>query len=71
MALDIVQANSSNEIKNGTMVVTCGRTGFPVSGSIVYNEYVSNIPTISDIQSKFDARFDDPSYYYGDGTQGS
>lgn len=68
MANDINKAISANEIKNGSMVVSCGRTGFPNSpGSIVYNKYVKNTPTITDIQSKFDNRFDDPSYYYGIG----
>jgi len=27
--------------------------------------------TIENIENKFKDRFDDPSYYYGDGTQGS
>lgn len=27
--------------------------------------------TIDNIENKFIDRFDDPSYYYGDGTQGS
>lgn len=68
---DIAKANSGNNIKNGTMVVTCGNTGFPSSGTIVYNKYVLNTPVISDIQNKYLARFDDPSYYYGNGVQGS
>lgn len=61
--ISIIKAGS---IKNGSMVVTCGRTGFPPNPSkIVYNRYVKNTPSISEIQSKFDNRFDDPSYYYG------
>ena len=66
MAIDIGLSISGNPIKNGTMVVTCGAAGFPPSGTtIVYNKYVLNTPTISDIESKYDLKFDDPSYYYG------
>lgn len=61
MANDITKAISSNELKNGTGVVTCSRTG----NYSVLNTYVKNTPTIVDIQAKFDFRFDDPSYYYG------
>lgn len=68
MANDITKAISANELKNGSMVVTCSRTGFPTSPStIVYNTYVKNTPIIIDIESKYDNRFDDPSYYYGGG----
>lgn len=66
MANDISKSINSSEIKNGSIVVSCLRTGFPSSPStIVYNKYVKNIPSITDIQAKFDNRFDDPSYYYG------
>ena len=71
MAIDIIAISSGNSIKNGTMVVTCGVTGFPASGTIVYNKYVNNNPTIANIESKFTNRFDDPSYYFGNGTQGT
>jgi hypothetical protein len=54
---NIAKAESSNNIKNGTIVVTCGRTGFPASGNIVYDEYVLNTPTISDIEDKYNNRF--------------
>lgn len=57
MAIDIAKANTSNALKNGTMVVTCGRTGFPASGTIVYDKYVLNTPTISNIENKYDNRF--------------
>lgn len=68
MANDITKAISANSIKNGTMVVGCLNTGFPTSPTtILYNQYVKNTPTISDIEAKYDNRFDDPSYYYGGG----
>lgn len=68
MANDVTLSIADAQIKNGSMVVTCGRTGFPNSPStIVYNRYVKNTPSISNIQSKFDNRFDDPGYYYGGG----
>lgn len=63
MANDITTAVSSNPIKNGTALVSCTKTG----EYSVLNTYVKNTPTISDIQSKYDDRFDDPSYYYGIG----
>lgn len=63
MANDIIKAISSNDIKNGTLLVSCTRTGqYSLS-----NAYVKNTPTITDIESKYDNRFDDPSYYYGGG----
>ncbi len=69
MANDIQLAISSSPIKNGTVVVTCGRTGFPSDpATIVYDKYVSNQPVLSDIQAKYDNRFDDPRYYYGSNT---
>jgi hypothetical protein len=66
MANDIQKSISANPIKNGTSVVSCTFTG--EYGTL--DTYVSNIPTITDIQDKYDNRFDDPSYYYGigDGT---
>lgn len=68
---DVSKANTSNDIKNGTMVVTCGTTGFPNSpATIVYNKYVLNTPTIGSIENKFENRFDDPAYYYGIGNSG-
>lgn len=67
MANDITKAISANNIKNGTIVVTCGVTGFPDAGSITNDTYVSNSPTLADIQSKYDNKFDNPSYYYGTG----
>lgn len=71
MANDIIKAISGNEIKNGTMVVSCNVTGFPSSpATIQYNKYVKNTPTITDIENKYDNRFDDPSYYYGIGGSG-
>lgn len=63
MALDIIKSKSANPIKNGTLVVSCSKTGqYSLS-----NLFVSNIPTITDIESKYDERFDDPAYYYGIG----
>ena len=62
MANDIQLANTGLLIKNGTSVVTCSRTG----EYSTINTYVNNNPTITDIQAKYDARFDDPRYYSGD-----
>lgn len=63
MANDITKAVSANPLKNGTLLVYCSRTGeYSFSDT-----YVKNTPTITDIQSKYDDRFDNPSYYYGGG----
>lgn len=63
MANDITKAISTNPLKNGTLLVSCALTGkYSLS-----NTYVKNTPTITDIESKYDNRFDDPSYYYGSG----
>jgi len=67
MAIDIILANSGNPIQNGSCIVTCSNVG----QYSVLDTYAATTPAISDIQSKYDNRFDDPSYYYGDGTQGS
>jgi hypothetical protein len=52
MANDIVLANPNNPIKNGSTVVSCGKTV-----RLTYNKYVQNNPTITNIQSKYDNRF--------------
>ena len=64
MANDIAEAISANDIKNGTIVVTTTKTG----QNSKIDTYVKNTPTITDIESKYDERFDDPSYYYGIGS---
>lgn len=63
MANDIDLAIDTNPIKNGTMVL---KSGFTQNNVIkTYDRYVKNTPIITDIQSKYDNRFDNPSYYYG------
>jgi hypothetical protein len=61
MANDINKIVSANPIKNGTVLVSCTRTG----EYSTLDTNVKNTPAIADIQNKYDARFDDPSYYYG------
>lgn len=63
MANDINKAILANPIKNGTTLVSCTKTG----EYSTLESYVKNSPTITDIQNKYDDRFDDPSYYYGSG----
>lgn len=62
MANDIMLAKSG-PIKNGTMIHSCNLFGTIVAT----NTYVTNSPTISEIEAKYDDRFDNPSYYYGGG----
>lgn len=66
MANDINKVISANPIKNGTALVSCTKTG----EYSTLDTSVNNSPTIADIQSKYDNRFDDPSYYYGAVTDG-
>lgn len=61
MANDINKAISANPIKNGTALVSCTRTG----EYSTLDTNVKNTPVIADIEAKYDARFDDPAYYYG------
>jgi hypothetical protein len=62
MANDIQAAISGVVVKNGTAVVTSSWTG----QYSTLDTYVSNKPSINDIQDKYDNRFDDPRYYQGD-----
>lgn len=59
MANDIQIALSGQLIKNGTAVVSCTRTG----EYSTLDTSVINTPAISDIQSKYDSRFDEITYY--------
>lgn len=63
MANDIEKIISANEIKNGTTITTTTFTGYYSK----LDTYVKNTPIITDIENKYDDRFDDPSYYYGIG----
>lgn len=53
MANDIQAAVSGSPIKNGSAVVTTTFTG----EYSVLNTYVSNKPTMADIENKYDNRF--------------
>lgn len=59
MANDIQKSVSANPIKNGTAVVSCTFTG----EYSTLDTYVKNTPVIADIESKYDNRFDDITYY--------
>lgn len=62
MGIDIVKAITANNVKNGTVVL--GRIGGTyAAGPLVENSNVSNTPTITTIESKYGARFDDATYY--------
>ena len=60
MANDIQKIIVSNDIKNGTIVVSTKPTGPTAKDK--NNTYISN-PVIADIEAKYDDRFDDPTYY--------
>lgn len=65
MANDIqIAITGTPIIKNGTAVVSCTKTG----QYSTIDTYASNSPIISSIENKYDIKFDDPSYYYGNNT---
>lgn len=64
---DAQKAKSGQPIKNGTATVTCTKTG----EYSTINTYASPLPEITSFESKYANRFDDPSYYHGNATQGS
>jgi hypothetical protein len=66
MANDITLANSGEAIKHGTLVIAPS----PFTNSFQYqNVNVYNKPVITDIENKYDERFDDITYYtIGSGT---
>lgn len=63
MSIDIVKAISANAIKNGTLVSNRPTAGYLNNGGLAENSYVDNKPVITDIETKYDNRFDDPDYY--------
>lgn len=50
---DIVRAKSANPIKNGSIVLSANPKGYYLTS----NGFVSNSPSISDIQTKYGYRY--------------
>jgi uncharacterized protein (DUF2344 family) len=69
MAIDIIAIQSGNPINDKSAICSALPTG-GYSKLIIRPNFPVNL-TIENIQDKFKDRFDDPSYYYGDGTQGT
>lgn len=69
MANDITVAISGVAINNKRAVCSTLPTG-QTAKLLVRPNFPVDL-TIDNIQSKFENRFDDPSYYYGNGVQGS
>lgn len=59
MAIDIELAIPANAIKNGTLITTCSFTG----NFNTISTHSRNEPVITDIESKYDEKFDDITYY--------
>lgn len=66
---DISKINNSFPINNKTAVASATKTG-AYAKRVVRADFPLDL-TIESIESKFSHRFDDPSYYYGNGTQGT
>ena len=62
MANDIILAKTGIKINNGSTVISCT----PAGEYAVIDSDALNTPTIENIQSKYDDRFDEPRYYSGD-----
>lgn len=67
MAEDIVRINTDSPITKGRVIINpAGSTGSGINYS--YNSdqnYKENDPPIGDIESKYDDRWDNPTYYGG------
>jgi hypothetical protein len=59
MANDISKSINTNDIKNGSVVSIYSKSHF-----YQQNDYVQNKPSMNDIESKYDTRFDDVGYYF-------
>ena len=66
MATDITKAITSNSVKHGTALVLGTRKDSLNNNTI--DEHGSSVPSVSSVEEKYDARFDDPGYYGGGGT---
>jgi hypothetical protein len=62
---DITLAISGLPINNIKQICSTLPTGYSAK-SIIKTNYPSSL-TVSNIENKFNDRFDDPSYYYGTG----
>lgn len=61
--IDMKLIKNSRPIHNGSVIVTCSRTGLYSA----IEEEALTIPPMSILESKYENRFDDPSYYFGGG----
>lgn len=66
---DISAIISGVAINDKRSICSTQPTGFSAK-LLVRDNYPADL-TIENIENKFIDRFDDPSYYYGDGTQGT
>lgn len=64
-AVDFVVAKAGQPVKNGSVVLNqpLAAYGNATASGATQNSYVSNSPTMSDIQGKYIEHFDDPTYY--------
>ena len=65
MAIDIIAIDPTKRINDKYAICSALPTGF-YSKRLVRENYPKDL-TIANIESKFDNRWDDPSYYYGGG----
>ena len=63
MTIDIQTCIATESINHGSVVVSIQPTG--TTSSHILDKNALHTPLIADIESKYDNRFDDPSYYGG------
>jgi hypothetical protein len=68
MATDIIAIDSGKETNTISMVCSTTPTGFSAKKIVVDDAPVDQ--QIENIESKFDEKFDDPTYYFDDGNDG-
>ena len=65
MASDISKCISSNSVRHGSsLVLAPDKTA--LTNNIITDHSLTN-PSVSSIETRYDARFDDPTYYGGGG----
>lgn len=68
MAIDIIALDPTKETNTVSIVCSTSFTGYSSKKTTV-----SDAPTdqqIENIESKYDNKFDDPTYYFDDGSKG-
>ena len=62
MSVDVaVKAIDANDVRAASVVMSCNTAG---SGTVLYDRYVGTPASVDVWYNKYNARFDNPDYYY-------